>query len=44
MDKFTTNVQVEEDKAYQEWLDAQEVADVQAFAKSPPVILGQNLK
>ena len=33
MDKFTTNVQVEEDKAYQEWLDVQEVADMKAFAK-----------
>ena len=30
-DKFVTNVQVEEDPAYQEWLDAQEVADIRAM-------------
>ena len=30
-DKFVTNVQVEEDKAYQDWLDAQELKDVEAL-------------
>ena len=29
--KFATNVQVEEDKEFQVWLDAQEVADIQAM-------------
>jgi hypothetical protein len=30
-DKFVTNVQVEEDKAYQDWLDAQELKDIEAL-------------
>ena len=29
--KFATNVQVEEDPAFQAWLDAQEVADLRAM-------------
>ena len=31
MDKFTSQIQVEEDPAYQAWLDAQEVADIRAM-------------
>ena len=31
MDKFVTNVQVEEDAEFQVWLDAQEVADIRAM-------------
>ena len=31
MDKFTSQVQVEETADFQEWLDAQEVADIQAM-------------
>ena len=30
-DKFVTNVQVEEDKSYQDWLDAQELKDIEAL-------------
>ena len=30
-DKFVTNVQVEEDKAYQDWLDAEELKDIEAL-------------
>ena len=29
--KFATNVQVEEDKAYQDWLDAEELKDIKAL-------------
>ena len=29
--KFATNVQVEEDKAYQDWLDAEELKDIEAL-------------
>jgi hypothetical protein len=28
MDKFTSQIQVEEDPAFQAWIDAQEVADL----------------
>jgi len=28
-DKFVTNVQVEENKEYQDWLDAQELKDIE---------------
>ena len=31
MDKFTSQVQIEETADFQEWLDAQEVADIQAM-------------
>ena len=31
MDKFTSQVQVEETPDFQEWLDIQEVADIQAM-------------
>ena len=31
MDKFTSQIQVEEDPAFQAWLDAQEVADIRAM-------------
>ena len=31
MDKFTSQVQVEETAEFQTWLDAQEVADIQAM-------------
>ena len=31
MDKFTSQVQVEETPDFQEWLDAQEVADIRAM-------------
>ncbi len=31
MDKFTSQVQVEETADFQAWLDAQEVADIQAM-------------
>jgi hypothetical protein len=31
MDKFTSQVQVEETAEFQAWLDAQEVADIQAM-------------
>ena len=31
MDKFTSQVQVEETADFQEWLDAQEVADIRAM-------------
>ena len=34
-DKFATNVQVEEDKSYQDWLDAQELKDIQALNGEP---------
>jgi len=34
-DKFVTNVQIEEDKAYQDWLDAQELKDIQALNGEP---------
>jgi hypothetical protein len=27
--KFAENVQIEEDKAYQDWLDAQELKDIE---------------
>jgi hypothetical protein len=30
-DKFVTNVQVEEDKAYQDWLDAEELKDIESL-------------
>ena len=30
-DKFATNVQVEEDKSYQDWLDAQELKDIESL-------------
>ena len=30
-DKFVTNVQIEEDPAYQDWLDAQELKDIEAL-------------
>ena len=30
-DKFVTNVQVEEDKAYQDWLDAEELKDIESI-------------
>ena len=30
-DKFVTNVQVEEDKSYQDWLDAQELKDIETL-------------
>jgi|TARA_R110000824_G_scaffold159396_1_gene333729 hypothetical protein len=29
--KFATNVQVEEDKTYQDWLDAEELKDIEAL-------------
>ncbi len=31
MDKFTSQAQVEETADFQEWLDAQEVADIRAM-------------
>ena len=31
MDKFVSKIQVEEDKAYQDWLDAQELKDIEAL-------------
>ena len=33
--KFAENVQIEEDKAYQDWLDAQELKDIQALNGEP---------
>ena len=31
MDKFVSKIQVEEDKAYQDWLDAQELKDIESL-------------
>ena len=31
MDKFTSQIQVEDTEDFQEWLDAQEVADIRAM-------------